>query len=398
MRSLLISTLKTSFTAFLVFIGVFIHAQSSYSFKFNEQELRNKSNLAIEVPDGNYIVKIKLGNTDRSTLTTVRAESSRLLLNNIVTQKGEFKTFKFTVNKRDKFITPDETVQLKTRELDKKNWDKYLSLAFDGEQAGVHSIEIKPNKKAITVFLCGNSTVVDQDSEPWAAWGQVIPAFFNEKVSFANYAESGESSNTFLNAKRFEKALTFMKKGDYVFIEFGHNDEKQKGEDKGAYKHFTKSLKVYIDEARKKGAHPILLTPTQRRHFDASGKIIETHGDFPQAVKDLAAKENVPVIDLTTLTTELYYALGVEGSKKALVHYPANTFPGQDEDLADNTHFNSYGAVQVAKCIIQGLIDNQIPLTKHLRDKKFDYSPAHPDDPDTFQWIFAVDYKIGEAF
>jgi lysophospholipase L1-like esterase len=189
-----------------------------------------------------------------------------------------------------------------------------------------------------------------------------------------------------------------MKKGDYVFIEFGHNDEKQKGEDKGAYKHFTKSLKVYIDEARKKGAYPILLTPTQRRHFNVSGKIIETHGDFPQAVKDLAAKENVPVIDLTTLTTELYYALGVEGSKKALVHYPANTFPGQDEDLADNTHFNSYGAVQVAKCIIQGLIDNQIPLTKHLRDRKFDYSPIHPDDPDTFQWILSADYKIGEAF
>lgn len=392
MKSLSIS--KLFFTVYLTFGCIFLHSQSFQNLKFNEQELQHKQNLALEVPDGNYTVKIKLGSAERNTLTTVRAESSRLFLNNISTEKGVFKTFKFTVNKRDKFITPDETVRLKTRELNKKNWDEYLSLSFDGENAGVKAIEIKPNNKAITVFLCGNSTVVDQDNEPWAAWGQMIPAFFNEKVSFANYAESGESSNSFLSAKRYKKALTFMKKGDYVLIEFGHNDEKQKGEDKGAYKHFTRSLKIYIDEARKKGAHPILLTPTQRRHFDSSGKIVETHGDFPQAMKDLAAKENVPVIDLTSLTTDLYYALGVEGSKKALVHYPAGTFPGQEKDLADNTHFSSYGAVQVAKCVIQGLIDNKIPLTKHLRTKKFHYNPTHPDNPDTFQWILSANTEL----
>ncbi|MDR2087464.1 MAG: rhamnogalacturonan acetylesterase, partial [Dysgonamonadaceae bacterium] len=281
-----------------------------------------------------------MGDPERETQTTVRAESRRLLLNNIHTKKGESKTYTFTVNKRNKYISPNDSVRIKPREQTKLNWDDELNIEINGLSPGLKSLELEPVNDAVTVFLCGNSTVVDQDDEPWAAWGQMIPVFFNEKVCFANYAESGESSNTFLSAKRFEKALTFMKPGDYVLIEFGHNDEKQQGEDKGAYKHFTKSLKVYIDEARKRKAYPVLLTPTQRRKFDPSGRLIETHGDFPQAVRDLAAKENIPLIDLTAMTSQLYNALGVEGSKKAFVHYPAGTFPGQTADLADNTHFS----------------------------------------------------------
>ena len=98
----------------------------------------------------------------------------------------------------------------------------------------MRSISIKREKASTTLFLCGNSTVVDQDNEPWASWGQMIPRFFGDRVSVANYAESGESSNTFISARRFEKILTQMKRGDYIIIEFGHNDQKQTGEGKGA--------------------------------------------------------------------------------------------------------------------------------------------------------------------
>jgi lysophospholipase L1-like esterase len=350
--------------------------------------------FAEKLPDGNYRVRLTLGNDEEEAKTTVQAESRRLFLYNIQTKRGEFKTYSFTVNKRNKYIGDNDSVRIKPREIGKLNWDDYLTIEFNGDKPGLSKIEVQPVNDAITVFLCGNSTVVDQDDEPWAAWGQMIPAFFNEQVSFANYAESGESSNTFIAAKRLEKALTFMKPGDYVLIEFGHNDEKQKGEDKGAYKHFTKSLQIYIDEARKRGAYPILITPTQRRNFDESGKLIETHGDFPQAVRDLAAKENVPLIDLTAMTSQLYYALGVEGSKKALVHYPKGTFPGQTADLADNTHFNAYGAYQVAQCVIEGLKANQVPFIQYLREKDHSYNPARPDNPDAFYWKPPVSAKV----
>ncbi len=342
--------------------------------------------FSVKVPDGNYLVSIELGNAQSTTETTIRGESRRLFFERVATKKGKFITKTFVINKRNIYFD-DDSVRIKPREKNKLNWDEKLTFEFNGSAPAIRSIELKRIENPVTtVFLCGNSTVVDQDSEPWASWGQMIPAFFNQHVSVANYAESGESSNSFIHAKRLAKILTLIKPGDYILVEFGHNDEKQTGEDKGAYKHFTKSLKIYIDEARKRGAIPVLLTPTQRRQFE-NGKIKDTHGEFPQAVRNLAQKENVPVIDLTELTTNLYLALGEEESKKALVHYPKGTFPGQTKDFADNTHFNAYGAYQVAQCVIKGLIDNKIVLSKSIRksvNKRYD--PYHPDRPETFRW------------
>jgi lysophospholipase L1-like esterase len=353
-------------------------------------------NFSEKLPDGNYRVCLTLGDSRREAHTTVMAESRRLFLHNIRTKKGELKTYTFVVNKRDKYIRPDDSIRIKAREESKLNWDDRLTIEFSGNDPAVRDIKVEPVNDVVTVFLCGNSTVVDQDNEPWASWGQMIPAFFDDRVCFANYAESGESGNTFIASNRLNKVLSVIKQGDYLLVEFGHNDEKQKGEDKGAYKHFTKSLQIYIDESRKHGAYPILLTPTQRRHFDGSGQLIESHGDFPQAVRDLAIKENVPLIDLTVMTSQLYYALGVEGSKKALVHYPKGTFPEQTTDLSDDTHFNAYGAYQIAQCVIEGLKANHIPFTRYLRDSAQSYNPMYPDNPDTFEWTPAHSVEINK--
>lgn len=176
-----------------------------------------------------------------------------------------------------------------------------------------------------------------------------------------------------------------MKAGDYIFMEFGHNDEKQKRPGCGAWGHFIYNLKIYIDEARARGAHPILVTPTQRRNFK-NGKLVDTHGEFPEAVKFLAEKTGTPVIDLQQMTTILYETLGVEGSKNALVHYPAGTWPGQSKDFADNTHFNPYGAYQIAKCVIEGLKKLEHPLINYLREDYPGYDPAKPDAFETFKW------------
>jgi lysophospholipase L1-like esterase len=233
--------------------------------------------------------------------------------------------------------------------------------------------------------LCGNSTVVDQTREPWASWGQMIPYFFDNKVCFANHAESGLSANTFIGGNRLKKILSQMKKGDYIFIEFGHNDQKQKGPGTGAWYSFMTSLKTFIDEARDKGGIPVLITPTQRRRFDDAGKNQNTHGEFPDAIRWLAQKENVAMIDLNQITNTLLNSLGVENSKKAFVHYPAGTFPGQNEALADNTHFSTYGAYEVAKCVITGMEKATPEIYQHLKPG-YQFSPDQPDNFDLFRW------------
>ena len=341
--------------------------------------------FSVNVPDGNYKVTVKLGSPVSAGETTVRAESRRLFIERETTDAGKFKKETIIVNKRNTRISDTERVRIKPREKKKLNWDNKLTLEFNGPAPRVAEVVIEPTRKPITVFLCGNSTVVDQDNEPWGSWGQMIPRFFTEKVAVANYAESGESANTFLAAHRFDKALTQMKKGDYVFVEFGHNDQKQKGKGKGPWTSFYDSLKEYIVKTREKGATIVFVTPTQRRSFGDDGKIKDTHGEYPAAMRKLAEEEGVPVIELNEMTRTLYETLGVEESRRAFVQYPANTFPGQTKALEDNTHFNPYGAYQIAKCILQGIKDKKLGLARYIKDFE-GYDPAHPDDVNTFVW------------
>ena len=342
--------------------------------------------FSVRVPDGNYKVTVRLGSRKQAGITTVRAESRRLFIESVPTKKKEFIERTFIVNKRNTHIDGNEYVRIKPREKRKLNWDDKLTLEFNGSVPVCESITIEPADTTVTtVFLCGNSTVVDQDNEPWASWGQMIPYFFDTNVCIATYAESGESANTFIAAGRLKKALSQMKKGDYLFMEFGHNDQKQKGPGKGAYYSFMTSLKTFIDEARLRGAHPVLVTPTQRRSFGPDGHIRDTHEDYPEAMRWLAEKENVPLIDLNEMTRTLYEAMGVEPSKRAFVHYPAGSYPGQTQDFADNTHFNPYGAYEIARCIVEGL-KTQVPdLARHLKPFPA-FDPARPDNPDNFHW------------
>ena len=237
---------------------------------------------------------------------------------------------------------------------------------------------------------------MDQDHEPWASWGQMIPRFFDQRVCFANYAESGERADTFINAGRLKKALSQMKEGDYMFIEFGHNDQKLKGPGKGAYYFFATQLKTFVDEVRLRGGIPVFVTPTQRRSFDAEGKIVETHEDYPDAMRWVAEREKVPVIELHDMTRTLYETLGTEDSKKAFVHYPAGTYPGQEKALEDNTHFNPYGAYQIAKCVIEGMKEIKLPLLQYLRKDYKPYSPSQPDAFSSFRWNDSPFFEVAK--
>lgn len=352
--------------------------------------------FSVRVPDGNYIVTVKLGDKKRKSHTMVRAENRRLMLDAVELPKNKTEEYSFIVNKRSPGINLKDTVRLNQREIGVCNWDDRLTLEITGNAPAVESITIRPVEESdgvTTLFYCGDSTVVDQAEEPWASWGQIIPAYFDSAIAVSNHAESGQKTSSFFSSKRYDKVLSMAKPGDYVFVEFGHNDEKDKGPGSGAYYNFAHNLKIFVDRARRQGLNVVFLTPTARRSFDNNGKIKNTHGDYPKVVKEVAERENIPLIDLTEMTTTLYETLGVEGSKKALVHYPAGTFKGQDKDLADNTHFNTYGASQVAKCVREGIAEKLPELSKHLKPYA-KYSPANPDNPEAFYWPLSTFVKI----
>ena len=258
--------------------------------------------FSVAVPDGNYHVTAIIGSKRSAGETTLRGESRRLFYENVKTKKGELLPCSFTINKRDIHISDKEDVRIKPRERSKLNWDDKLTLEFNGDTPQLTELIIERIENVPTVFLCGNSTVVDQDNEPWASWGQMVPRFFTDSICFANYAESGESANTFIAAGRLKKALTQMKSGDYIFMEFGHNDQKQKGPGKGAFYSFMTSLKTFVDEARARGVHPVLVTPTQRRSFDENGKI----------EMDISDKEQIVKIEITD------HGIGIPDVKKAM--------------------------------------------------------------------------------
>lgn len=350
----------------------------------------------IEVPDGNYKVTVVLGSKKKAGKTVVRAENRRLMVDEVATKKGQFKTVEFVVNKRTPEIEKGKRVKVKDREKNYNTWDNAINLEFTGAAPAVKEVKIERDTTATTIFLCGNSTVVDQPYEPWASWGQMIPRWFGPEIAISNNAESGLTAGSFLGSYRLDKILTMMKKGDYVICEFGHNDQKEKMAGAGAWYNFSYYLKIFIDKVRAKGGNIIFVTPTQRRRFDDAthSKILETHGDYPDAMRAVAKREGVPVIELHDMTRTFFETLGYENSKKALVHYPANTFPGQDKPLADNTHFNPYGAYEIAKMVVMGMKQLNLPIVKYLRSDWKDFNPVQPDDYNKFVWYNSVQQDV----
>ncbi|MEJ2545262.1 MAG: hypothetical protein P8Y99_14435 [Calditrichaceae bacterium] len=329
--------------------------------------------FAVDVPEGNYDIFVTLGDYEGNSLTTIKAESRRLMLEKISTAPGEFKKVVFTTNVRYRQIDSVTSVRLKPRELNHFNWDKRLSIEFNDQHPCICAVEILPAENPVTIFLAGNSTVTDQKDEPWASWGQMLPRFFiPQKVVVANHAESGEALKSFIGENRLKKVLTTIKSGDYLFIQFCHNDQKpQSSAYVEPYTGYKKYLKLFINKARQHGAKPVLITPMYRQ---------------------TAKEENVPLIDLFKMSGDLFESLGIEGSKKAFVHFPAGSFPGQNEALNDNTHFNNYGAYELAKCVIEGIKSSDLELKKYLVDDLQTFDPNHPDSFDN--WEFPISPPI----
>jgi lysophospholipase L1-like esterase len=348
--------------------------------------------FSVKVPEGNYNVKVTLGDKEGTSDAAIRAECRRMMVNRIQTKKGEVKTVDFTLHIRDSLIRNAggvySKVRLKLREVNYFHWDNKLTLEFNGEAPKISAIEITPAPaKVVTVFLAGNSTEVDQAEEPYTAWGQMLPSFFVPgKVAIANYAESGEALSSFISERRLEKELSLMKPGDYAFVQFGHNDMKQSGPGIGAFTSYKKNLKYFIEEVRKKGAIPVLVTSMQRRSFDSTGKIRETLGDYPEVTRQTAKEENTALIDLNAMSKTVYEAWGPQESIKAFVHFPANTYPGQANELKDDTHFSPFGAFEISKIIVKGIRQSVPALAKFIKLSTPDFDPAQPGNFSSFYW------------
>jgi lysophospholipase L1-like esterase len=333
------------------------------------------------LPEGSYRVKIVLGGEQAST-TTVWSEARRLMREKVsVKAKGSI-TRTFDTNVRVPEIAGDANhrVKLKPREVGNLDWDNKLTLEFNGDHPSFRSISIEPVHET-TIYLAGDSTVVDQDVEPWAAWGQMLPRFFRAGVIVANHAESGETIRSFEGEQRFAKIMSLIHPGDYLFMQFAHNDQKPGAVSLDDYK---KLLADYIEKARSKGATPVLVTSMHRRTFDAEGKITNSLAGYPDAVREIAATQHVALIDLNAMSKTLFEAMGPEGTLKAFMHYPANAFPNQTEAINDNTHFNKYGAYELARCVVQGIRADKLPIAKVLDKDVPAFNPLQPDAVDAF--------------
>jgi lysophospholipase L1-like esterase len=313
---------------------------------------------------------VTFGDKNAPTATTVKAELRRLMLENVKTEKGKFKTETFVVNVRNPQF-PGGEVKLKEREktLEWWAWDEKLTLEFNGTRPVINALTIERIESVRTVFLLGDSTVADQPGEPYASWGQMLTAFFKPEIAVANHAESGESLRSSFNAKRLDKVINLMKPGDFLLIQYGHNDSKEKGEGIGAFTTYKASLKRYVAEARKKGGIPILITPMHRRTFGDNGKITNSHGDYPEAVRQAAREENVPFIDLNAMSKDFYEALGKEKSAAAFKE-------------GDPTHHSNYGSYELAKMIVQAMKNQKLPPAKFLLKNLPTFNPQKPDAPE----------------
>lgn len=348
--------------------------------------------FSVKVPEGNYRVTVTLGDMAEATATTVKAESRRLMLEKVGTAPGEFVTRTFVVNVRDFHLPPPPKNapggdQVLLDSWEKANgpaglvldWDDKLTLEFDpaagGARVCLEAVEISRADELPTVFLAGDSTVTDQPREPTTSWGQMLPRFLKPVVAVANHAESGETLKSFLSELRLAKILSQMRAGDYLFIQFAHNDEKKSWPQTYVEAHTTYEayLKVYIAEARLRGATPVLVTPMQRREWGPDGKIRNSHGDYPEAMREVAAQEHVALIDLDRMSRAFYEALG---EKEAPVAFNAH---GRDP-----THQSAYGAYVLAKCVVQGIRDNHLPMAADIVDDFAGFDPAHPDAPAAF--------------
>ncbi len=227
---------------------------------------------------------------------------------------------------------------------------------------------ILQNQK-VKVFLIGDSTmsIKEISAYPETGWGMPFQYFFDSTVVVDNRAKNGRSTKTFISEGRWQAVYEALKEDDYVLIQFGHNDEaKHKTGRYTTPEQYKANLSRMISETREKKAHPILLTPVSRRKFDESGIIMETHPEYSPLVREVALEMNIPLIDLDSISRDLYQKFGPEDSKLLFMHLVPGEHPNYPQGENDNTHFNELGARLIAQMVLKEIKSMNLDLADRI--------------------------------
>ena len=324
--------------------GDFCTSADSFSFSLN-------------LPLGNYTATVYLGDLNGTSTTSVYGEQRRLFLDRITTASGQIATRTFTINRRD-YQNGSITIGRTTREESYADFDNVLNFTFAGSKIAVCGIDVAPSTGVTTIYVCGNSTAVDQPDEPFCSWPQMMTRMFNEKVSIADYAESGLTSGSFISQRRLAIIGTVVKAGDYVFAEFGHNDQK-KPADVAA---FETNLMTIANLATTHNAIPIFVTPTARSKENDSATSV---GGMAQKTRDCAKTNNVKLIELNAGVIALHKSLG---TANVLALYA-------DPD----THFSDYGSFELARVVAKEIMRLNLDIAQDIVTDLPLFNPAKPD-------------------
>ena len=317
--------------------------------------------FSVQLPEGNYRVTLRFNPSRQHAHARVLAEQRRVMIEDLAVDKSA-RERSIVVNIRTAALaalplnaTGGTRVALKPREIGSSTWDDKLTLEIVGD-ASLRSMRIDPVQLP-TLYLAGDSTVTDQAVAPNASWGQMLPAWFAPDIAIANHAESGETLKSFVTELRLDKLLSTVSPGDWVMIQFGHNDQKVQwpqtyAEAATTYRSW---LRTYVAEVRRRGATPILVTSPERRNFDAAGHIVPTLGDYPDAVRAVAREERVALIDLNPASVHFYETLGPEAAPRAFA-----------DEGRDKTHHNEFGAHALAELVVEALRAADPALTAGL--------------------------------
>jgi lysophospholipase L1-like esterase len=342
-------------------------------------------------PDGNYRVRLRLRNRrDSPVRCSVQVEARRLMAEPFVLSPGEAVERSFIVNVRTPALPPSPAnasdaaaVRLSVEEINSPDWDDTLTLEVPECGSLVTDIAVEP-AHVPTVYLLGDSTVTDQWPGPGASWGQMLPRFFKPDVAIANHARSGATLKSFLTELRLDKVLSTVEPGDWLMIQFGHNDQKRERPQTyvEAATTYRAYLRLYIAEARRRGAIPVLVTSPERRNFDDHGQIVDSLEGYPDAVRSVARGDSVALIDLNAMSKAFYEALG-----------PGRAAIAFRDEGRDKTHHSDYGAYELARMVVTGVRTAEPAvvgdLARHLAPDAAAFDPQKPDPPEHFSLLDA---------
>ena len=323
--------------------------------------------FSVKVLEGNYRITVTLGDAQGESHTTIRTEAGHMMAANIITKPGKFETRTFYANVRQPQLPPPpqnapggNVVHMFLKgEPEARCWDDRLTIEFNNTRPCLCTMDIVKDDAVPTIFVAGDSTAGDPRRGPDGNWPTQICQFFKPEIVVCNIAEGGETSKSFITGYRLDKVFSQMKAGDFFLVQFGHNDSKAQWlqsytEPATSFKAY---LGVFIAETRRRSATLVLVTPMERR---SNG---DTVGPWARAMREVAEKENVPLVDQWAMSKELWTAMG----------------SNVGQAFSDQTHLSGYGSHLLSKLVILGIRKNVPSLAKFIADDYKEMDPAHPN-------------------